>query len=69
MDIFEIKEITKYFDDDAEMVSGIVCFHHQEPLGDKDVGQVIEIEVRINPPTPCLSPKSMKHCSRKQLLN
>lgn len=47
MDIFEIKEITKYADED-ELVSGTVVFHHQEPLGVGEVGQVVEVEVRIS---------------------
>lgn len=47
MDIFEIREITKFADAD-DMVCGTVAFHHQEPLGDGDVGQVIEVEVRIS---------------------
>lgn len=47
MDIFEIKEITKHVDAD-DLVSAVVCFHHQEPFGSDEVGQSVEVEVRIS---------------------
>lgn len=30
------------------MVAGTVSFHHQEPFGDSEVGQAVEVEVRIS---------------------
>jgi hypothetical protein len=47
MNIFEIREITKFAASDG-LTAGKVCFHHQEPFGEDDVGQSVEVEVRIS---------------------
>ena len=47
MDIFEIVDITKHYDD-GDLASGKVRFHHQEPYSDGEVAQVVEVDIRIS---------------------